>query len=62
MRLRFLLLIQFFVLTLSAQNRVVTGVVTDADATDEPLMAATVAVLDGNGNTERPRISTDNSR
>lgn len=51
MRLRFLLLIQFFVLTLSAQNRVVTGVVTDADATDEPLMAATVAVLDGNGNT-----------
>ena len=51
MRLRFLLLIQFFVLTLSAQNRVVTGVVTDADATDEPLMAATVALLDGNGNT-----------
>ena len=51
MRLRFLLLIQFFVLTLSAQNRVVTGVVTDADAADEPLMAATVAVLDGNGNT-----------
>ena len=51
MRLRFLLLIQFFVLTLSAQNRLVTGVVTDADATDEPLMAATIAVLDGNGNT-----------
>ena len=51
MRLRFLLLIQFFVLTLSAQNRVVTGVVTDADAIDEPLMAATIAVLDGNGNT-----------
>ena len=51
MRLRFLLLIQFFVLTLSAQNRVVTGVVNDADAADEPLMAATVAVLDGNGNT-----------
>ena len=51
MRLRFLLLIQFFVLTLSAQNRVVTGVVTDADVTDEPLMAATIAVLDGNGNT-----------
>ena len=38
-------------LTLSAQNRLVTGVVTDADATDEPLMAATIAVLDGNGNT-----------
>lgn len=50
MRLRFLLLIQVFVLTLSAQNRVVTGVVTDADANDEPLMAATVALLDAQGN------------
>ena len=44
-----LLLIQIFVLTLSAQ-RVVTGVVTDVDAENEPLIAATIAVLDVKGN------------
>ena len=49
MRLKLLLLIQLFVLSMSAQ-RVITGVVTDADANDEPLMAATVTAIDAQGN------------
>ncbi|MBR1469814.1 MAG: SusC/RagA family TonB-linked outer membrane protein [Prevotella sp.] len=51
MKLRILFIVSFVcfsVLTLSAQQRVITGQVSDAD---EPLMAATVAVLDDKGNT-----------